>query len=89
MEKKTRRTLHQVWCDMIDKGEDYSTADIEWVWYDGKIYKCDVHNYLGEYFLHTPNGKEVVHMDPDQIHEDCYEVFEEELKALLVLYSNK
>lgn len=89
MEKKIRRTQHQVWCDMIDRGEDYCGKDIDWVWYDGNIYKCNSDNYLGEFFLSTPNDKEIVHMDVDQIYENCYEVFEDELKAIKVLYSSK
>lgn len=89
MEKKIRRTQHQVWCDMIDRGEDYCGKDIDWVWYDGKIYKVSSDNHLGEFFLYTPNDKEVVHMDVDQIYENCYEVFEEELKTVKVLFSSK
>lgn len=89
MDRKIRRTLHQVWCDVIDRNEEYTVKDIGWVWYEGKIWKCDCHNYLGEFFLYTPNGKEVVHMDINQIYENCYEVFEDELKTVMVLFSSK
>lgn len=74
---------------MIDRGEDYTGKDIDWVWYEGKIWKCSCENYLGEFFLSTPNDKEVVHMDVDQIYEHTYEVFDDELRALQVLYGKK
>lgn len=74
---------------MIDRGEDYCGKDIDWVWYDGKIYKVSCENHLGEFFLYTPNDKEVVHMDVDQIYENCYEVFEDELRTVKVLFSSK
>ena len=86
MEKRNRRTQHQVWCDQIDRGIDYCSKDIDWVWYDGKIYKCSCDNHLGEFFLSTPDDKQIVHMDVDQIFENCYEVFEEEVRTLRVLF---
>ena len=90
MEKKIRRTLHQVWCDQADahdKGiEVEDQTDPDYVWYQHKIYKVNKTHYTGEYFLHSIDGQDVMHMDVDMIHENCYEAFENEYAAHKVLY---
>lgn len=87
MAKKIRRTLHQVWCDREDAGEQHVDAD--YVWYDGKIYRVYDEHYTGEYFLQSPDDKDIVHMDVDMIHERCYEVFDSEVRTLRVLFGKK
>lgn len=84
MEKKTRRTLHQVWCDREDAGEDQVDAD--YVWYEGRIYKVNDDNYLGEYFLESFDKKDIIHMDVDCLHEHCYEAFDHEVRTARVLF---
>ena len=85
MAKRTRRTLHQEWCDT---GKKVSSHEV--VWKDGSLW-IESDNPFGEYSYQRVTDKvgglfDYVFPDVDILAENFYEAFPEEVKAVKILY---